>query len=437
VIGFALAAAALALLVLLAVMLPLLRGGAAAPVREAFDRAVYRDQLRELERDAARGTIAPAEAATARLEIQRRLLRATGAALAVRSGRNRALAAVLVVLAASGAGFVYLATGAPSLPAQPFAQRRADPQEAELRAALGALEKQVAATPDDGQAWLALARTRSALGMWQGADEAWRRALALVPVTPDLRAAALEASVLAADGIVGQAAADGFARVLADEPDNQVARFYLAAADAQVGRHQAAIAAWQALAAELPADAPIRAEIGLRIAAAASAAGLPPPPLPPPAEPPSAEARAAMIRGMVDRLAARLEAEPNDADGWQRLGRAYAVLGERDKAAAAYAHAGALRPDDVAVALAEAQALLEGQPPAAPFPPRARDLLQRVLAAEPRQPVALWHLGVDAAKRGAMDEAVALWNRLVAVLPPDGEEARMVRTAIAAVQQKR
>jgi cytochrome c-type biogenesis protein CcmH len=143
-----------------------------------------------------------------------------------------------------------------------------------------------------------------------------------------------------------------------------------------------------------------------------------------------------MIRGMVERLAARLEAEPDDAEGWQRLGRAWGVLGEREKSIAAYARAGALRPNDMALALAEAQALLEGLPPTASFPARALDLLKRVNAADPRQPAALWHLGVEAAKRGAMDEAVALWERLLTVLPGDAEDARLVRSAIEAFKRK-
>ena len=420
-IGFALAATALALLVLLAVVLPLLRGAAAGPDRERFDRAVYRDQLRELERDAARGMIAPAEAASAKLEIQRRMLGRAGSNAAIaHSGRNPAFAVVLVLLAASGAGFVYLITGAPNLPGLPFAQRTADPEIVELRRALVELESRLAAAPGDGQAWLLLARTHAALGQWPRADHAYRRALALLPATPDLSAAALEASVLAADGIVAQPAADGFARVLAEAPDNPIARFYLALADAQAGRHQAAITAWQALAAELPADTPLRAEIARRTAATARAAGIPAPALPPPAEPPSAE----MIRGMVERLAARLEAEPDDADGWQRLGRATLVMGERARAVAAYARAGALRPNDMAVALAEANAWLDGQPPSAAFPPRALELLRRVTADDPKQPSALWHLGVEAAKRDAIDEAVGFWDRLIAALPEDGAHPR-------------
>ena len=403
-ITFAVAATVLALLVLLAVVLPLMRGGASAPDRETFDRAVYRDQMRELERDAARGMIAPAEAAAARLEIQRRLLSRAGSATAIaQTGRNPALAIVLILLAASGAGFVYLGTGAPGLPAMPFAQRTPDPEVVELRRAMLELERRLAAEPGDAQAWLLLARTHAALGQWPRADHAYGRALALMPATPDLVAAALEASVLAADGIVSQPAAEGLARVLAEDPDNPIARFYLALADVQAGRYQAAIAAWQALAADLPDGIPIRAE---------------------------------MIRGMVERLAARLEAEPDDAEGWQRLGRAYVVMGEREKAVAAYARAGTLRPDDMAIALAEAQAWLDGQPPSAAFPPRALELLLRVVAADPQQPSALWHLGVEAAKRGAMDEAIGLWERVIAVLPADGEDANVVRAAIAAVRRR-
>jgi cytochrome c-type biogenesis protein CcmH len=48
-----------------------------------------------------------------------------------------------------------------------------------------------------------------------------------------------------------------------------------------------------------------------------------------------------MIRGMVERLAQRLEQNPGDAAGWQRLAHAYDVLGEADKAKAARSRAAA------------------------------------------------------------------------------------------------
>ncbi len=56
-----------------------------------------------------------------------------------------------------------------------------------------------------------------------------------------------------------------------------------------------------------------------------------------------------MIDAMVERLAARLQQQPDDVDGWARLGRSYMVLNEPDKAREAYARAVKLRPDDPAL----------------------------------------------------------------------------------------
>ena len=49
--------------------------------------------------------------------------------------------------------------------------------------------------------------------------------------------------------------------------------------------------------------------------------------------------RAAMIRGMVERLAERLRSDGSDVEGWLRLVRAYTVLGDRDRAISAVADA--------------------------------------------------------------------------------------------------
>ena len=49
----------------------------------------------------------------------------------------------------------------------------------------------------------------------------------------------------------------------------------------------------------------------------------------------SEQDRTTMIRGMVGRLADKLKQDGGDVDGWQRLLRAYVVLGDRDKATAA------------------------------------------------------------------------------------------------------
>jgi cytochrome c-type biogenesis protein CcmH len=140
------------------------------------------------------------------------------------------------------------------------------------------------------------------------------------------------------------------------------ARFYIALAAAQAGDARSAIDQWQRLAVDVP-GANIRAELQRRIAETAQSAGIPAPALvaaaaatvpaastgttdaaPGPtaedmanAQRTSGEDRRAMIRSMVERLATRLKAEPDDLDGWQRLARAYDVLGDRAHAADAYA----------------------------------------------------------------------------------------------------
>jgi cytochrome c-type biogenesis protein CcmH len=59
----------------------------------------------------------------------------------------------------------------------------------------------------------------------------------------------------------------------------------------------------------------------------------------------TADERQAFILSMVERLAARLEDEPNDLDGWMRLGNAYSVLGDNVQAIAALERAETLLSD--------------------------------------------------------------------------------------------
>jgi cytochrome c-type biogenesis protein CcmH len=69
-----------------------------------------------------------------------------------------------------------------------------------------------------------------------------------------------------------------------------------------------------------------------------------------------------MIQGMVARLAQRMEQNPQDVDGWLRLGRAYAVLGAKDKSLEAFRRASAADPSraDARQAYDEARATMGG-----------------------------------------------------------------------------
>jgi cytochrome c-type biogenesis protein CcmH len=196
----------------------------------------------------------------------------------------------------------------------------------------------------------------------------------------------------------------------------------------------------------LPADSPLRAQIGQQIAGAAQAAGIPMPELAKgtaeksqgPSASDMAQAanmspaqREAMIRGMVANLAAKQDADPGNFDGWMRLGRAYAVLKDMDKAMAAYAKAQALRPDDLTVPEAEAQALLADYKPGEPLPDRAIRLLHQIEAKDPTQVMAQWYLGLAATQSGNVAEARQHWQGLADRLPAGSEDRKMVEAALA------
>ncbi len=263
---------------------------------------------------------------------------------------------------------------------------------------------------------------------------------------PDVAASYGEMLVMAADGMVTPRAREIFAAALAHDPANLAARYYVALGQAQAGDAAAAIDAWQKLAGELPADSPLRNELRTRIADTAKAANLPVPELAAPTRGPSGadmakaaamspEERQKMIRGMVEGLAAKLEANPGDLEGWMKLGRAYTVLGEREKAADAYESAAKLKPDDPDIPLAEASALVAGQRPETPIPERAVALLKQVEAMKPDQPAALWYLGLAAAQQHHPGEARDYWQRLLAQLP-QGNEHDAVSAALAALDGK-
>src|SRR5579872_1915876 len=414
--------AAIAVAVSVLVAAPLWRGTAAERARGWHDRAAYRAQLAELDRDRARGLLGEAENASARLEIERRLL-ATPETTPRPPSRARPLLAALLGLGMVGAALlVYLRLGTPGAPDLPWAARESERKDAaeieERRAqqekAAATLESELALDPGNSDGWLMLAHEASGLGQWSKAAMAYAQAIALVKPNPPLFAAYGESLVLAAEGVVTPEAKAQFRQSLALDPDQGMARYYLALGLAQEGDAKGALAAWEALAAS-PEGLALREAIGRQMETTARTADLPIPPLPPAA---SGEPQQAMIRGMVDRLAAKLAADPNDVEGWRRLGRSYLVLGEREKAIEAYRKAADLRPEDPDLLQDEVEAMLGGQAPQVPVSPAAVAVLHRLETFAPDRPMVLWYLGLAEIEAHHMEEARHYWTRLLAELPP-------------------
>lgn len=440
---------------LLPIVMPLLRGGRPVASRSSFDQAVYRDQLRELDRDIGRGLITPADADAARLEIQRRLLAVDQLPTAApRLSRSPILAGIVFVVIAGGSVGSYLWLGTPGLPDEPFSARTAEVDHANspssLQQATAALAARLKQNPSDAAGWLLYARSLSELNEWDQAADAYRHAIGLGQNGTDVAAENGEVLVMQAGGTVTPAAEAAFRHVLTADPGNAMARYYLAVAAMQAGEPRQAISGFQGLLAELPADSPLRAQLGQKVADAAHAAGIAVPELAkgtvstPQAGGPTPDAmanaanmsdeqRQVMIRGMVAKLAAEQNADPNNLDGWLRLGQAYAVLHDPDKAADAYDRAAKLRPGDVSIRLRELRALLNDQKPTEKLPAPVVELLKQVEAKVPDEPLVLWYLGLAAAQDNHPDEARGYWGKLLAKLPPGGEDAKAVQSALDAV----
>jgi cytochrome c-type biogenesis protein CcmH len=222
------------------------------------------------------------------------------------------------------------------------------------------LEAKMKQAPGDPAGWRMLGWSYMQTGRYGEAANAYGKAAALAPANAEFRSAQGEALTQAAGGEVTPAARTAFHSAILRDPGDPRARFFLAVAKDQGGDHAGAMADWIALLRNAPVGAPWIADVRASVERIARQHGqdisgkLPPAPAPTaaaaapsPAPPgPSADQVAAarqmpagdqqaMIAGMVDRLAARLKANPKDPDGWVRLMRARMVLGETGAAAGA------------------------------------------------------------------------------------------------------
>ena len=296
---------------------------------------------------------------------------------------------MLLVILPLGAGALYIYLGAPQLPGKPYAARKNNADftmETEAERLAAQLEQM-----PDADGYKHLADTYFMLHRYDQAVETYRKIIALNGGSAAIWSELGEALAMARDGLVVPEAHAAFTKALKLDSHDARARFYMGLAETQINEPRRAVAIWRDLEKDSPPDAPWLAMLKEHIASFAQQGGLAPeavPPAPPstasphgmaglgaitPAQPPvvspevpsaitsadapsgvdrqaaaavmamKPDAQNAMIRTMVDRLAAKMQANPNDLDGWDRLARAYHVLGETAKAADADSKAAALR----------------------------------------------------------------------------------------------
>ena len=249
---------------------------------------------------------------------------------------------VLSLLLAVGvpglAAVAYLNLGNPQLGDLPLASRTEPAvqllrEENQYRQLTGMLAEQMRNQPDNVEGWQMLTRAYRNLSEWSFAIEAWRRVLMLKGEAASAQDWAEMAILLVqqAEGKVTPGALTMVERALAADPELPDAMHLQALSKAQSGDLAGAVRVWEAMLASAPPDADWRAPIAQYIAQARAEMAAP-------ARGPSQqdmaaaaqmspEERQAMIESMVEGLAARLEDEPDDPQGWLRLARAYGVLG--------------------------------------------------------------------------------------------------------------
>ena len=247
--------------VLAALLWPLARP-ARALGEGAGVKAVFRDQLDEIEAERARGVIAEAEAVAAKLELSRRAL-ASAAAENTRSRRRQPLPPARGRLAVGVAAAVplltvglYLAYGSPDTF---FAAGGRSVDNAQIGGLIAEVEQRLRERPDDGRGWDVIAPIYLKLGRFREAVDAYQRAARLEGETLQRLNGFAVSTVLAADGRVGAEAQRAYEKILHIEPGNIEARYWLALAKEQDGKLDLALVDFNRLLSEAPADAPWRA----------------------------------------------------------------------------------------------------------------------------------------------------------------------------------
>jgi cytochrome c-type biogenesis protein CcmH len=221
--------------------------------------------------------------------------------------------------------------------------------------------------PNDVEGWRTLGWSYASIGHFSEAGEAYAKAIELSPGAAEIRSARVEVLVKSADGMVTADARNAIEEALRVDPKDARARFFEGLAKEQDGDKTSALADWTELLKDVKSDEPWVPDLKNRISELERDMGVdaarPAAPKPgtaggllealrAPREPQMSRAiekgpspedvqaaaamapadRSAMIQGMVDGLASRLEQSPRDPDGWIKLIRSRVVLGETELA---------------------------------------------------------------------------------------------------------
>ena len=338
-----------------------------------YNIIIYQDQLKEIDLDINRGLLNATDGETLRAEIEKKIEKNSDYPASQttnsskpgirRTGISKAIAVVSFMPFASYGLYAYL--GSPESSDQPFANRQlespAEKINGQMIELVAKLKGRLRQNPNELKGWILLGRSLVSLKRFDDASNAFKKAFRIAPNRSDIAASAAETKFMAMDGKFNQEIRYFFKTAAKLNPREHKALFYLGLDSFFSEKFSTAIQYWVDLIAVSPVGAPWIDKVQERLMEAATAGNLKITDFTPrlnsiaknsnksrktsapkitqedirSANEMSIEERETFIRSMVGRLAERLKSEPNDIRGWRRLARAYLVLGEKNKAAAA------------------------------------------------------------------------------------------------------
>lgn len=336
---------------------------------------LFREQIRELDREVANGTISSEDASVTRAEIERRTLAAARGQRQVSmtglSDRGRAFCiAIAVGWVAVGSALLYSSIGRPDLLTNSETAFVAGSDSAatvtdnvqplgDVNEMITRLADRLAREPGDLAGWQMLGWSYFKVGRYAEAADAYARAVSLAPKNGELLSLQAEALVNLNGGSVSEAALALVEKSLELDPSNPRATYFKGVSLDEAGDTAAAVDLWLTMLDNSSSEAVWLPDLKTHIRERALAAGIdlgaraealrPSDPAPEMSGPTEADiaaaaemtpdARQEMVMGMVSGLAESLKQQPDNLEGWQRLIRSYAVLGNRSAADAAFADA--------------------------------------------------------------------------------------------------
>jgi cytochrome c-type biogenesis protein CcmH len=267
------------------------------------------------------------------------------------------VAAAIIALASAAVAILRSGDDGKGAQAAPHGAVKPDQPVGTVEEKIADLERKLKQEPNNPAGWRMLGWSYFETGDLMRSAAAYRRAAQIEPGNAE-NWSSLGEALQSATTELSPEAAEAFARAIKLDPADPRARYFLAVQKDLKGQHEGAIADWIALLKDTPAGAPWEADLRRTIqqvaakqkidiagrmpaasAGAPSAGSVATAAIPGPTAEQLASAssippaqQSEMVKGMVDRLAARLKSNPKDANGWIRLMRARMVLGDIDSA---------------------------------------------------------------------------------------------------------